>query len=135
MERPLRECSSGPLPWTWKAVAIEPGDQGCARDAEHLRRPALVARAEVECLLDALLLRARLLSQQRRIGGLRIVSTGPWGQGHDVGRRLHRDRDVLGGHLIAGTEDDRPLDDVSELADVARPRMTPERLQRLGGQD
>ena len=87
------------------------------RQPERLRGVAHVAVEAGESLLD------QTASRRPRVA-VRPSAERPSRSGPEP--------EIGGAHLLALREEDRPLDGVIELADVARPRMGQQRLHRAG---
>jgi RNA polymerase sigma-32 factor len=105
------------------AVLLEPVPQRVARHAEQPRRLRLVAAAPLHRLGDQLPLHLvedqPLLLDRRHHGGLGAGRGGP----------AQLRGQVLGPDLVrAGVQDEGPLDDVAQLAHVARPAVGLEQL-------
>src|SRR5262245_42481179 len=96
--------------------------EGRAVDPQDLRGPALVARRDLERLLDEHLLRVlEVEGRERDLGAARGGGARPGGRSvREV--RGETEPQLLDADLRSRRERDPALDDVLELADVARPR-------------
>src|SRR6185312_8022547 len=95
--------------------------EGAARQAERARRVGDVAGEAVERALDEVALG---LFDREAVEVRAAVAAR--------GRAAAAEEQIAGVHHVAVTEQERALDDVLELAHVARPRMLEERPERVG---
>src|SRR3989442_15656192 len=108
------------------AKALHPVPELAERDAQELRRRSAVEAGLAKRLEDRLALDVVEVIGQRP--GLRFAFRfGSCARGR-------AEAQVLGSHLAAARECERSLQDVFELADVAREVVAPKLFQRLGGQ-
>src|SRR5688572_14669179 len=111
-------------PWAYKLVLVDACEQRVARDAKEPGCAALVAGAAGECFDDpsSLVVACTTGSAVGRLAGAR----GPGG------RRRHVGPQVVCGDSVAVEKDQRPLECVAQLAEVARPRMAAQRVECVG---
>src|SRR5262245_56004565 len=104
------------------SVFVELVVQGLETDAQNDGRAGLVAAGLFEGLQDQLALSVLDGGADRQDH----VRLGPRRGRH---RCLIEGRQVLGAHELVGTDDDRSLDHVAELADVPGPPVAPEEVE------
>src|SRR5262249_7326056 len=111
-----------------QAIALHTRAQLRAGEPPKVGRLRLVVVRLLEGLEDKLFLQLLYIDPRgREPGSLAAHRAVP-------GLLLQREREIVHGHNLTLTEDDRPLDDILQLAHIAWPRVAREQLRCRAGQ-